>query len=140
MVSKRTLCEVKEILKYLEPKLLSKIPEKLINKIQNYNSSEYSFQIDKTKELQNQDITKETKEFISAIYLEFCCSPEEKERLINICKENDIKQFSYKTYEELFQKREKETTNNMQLMVIEEKQTWYLKIWKKIKSFFKIGK
>ena len=82
MVSKRTLCEVKEILKYLEPKLLSKIPEKLINKIQNYSSSEYSFQIDKTKELKNQDITKETKEFISAIYLEFCCSPEEKERLI----------------------------------------------------------
>lgn len=140
LIPEKAICELKEILKYLDPKLLNKIPEKLRSKIQSYDSLKYSFKIDKTKTLDEQNITKETRKIISALYLEYCCEPEEKQSLIEICKENDRKNFHYKTYEELFPKKEKPSTNKMELMVIEEKPIWYVKIWRKIKEFFRIKK
>ena len=76
---------------------------------------------------------------MSLLYLEYCCEPDEKQRLLEVCKENEQKQFKYKTVEEMFKK--KEVTNpNMQLMVVEEKETLWSRLCKKIKEIFKIKK
>ena len=139
LIYERVMCETKEILKYLEPNILNKIPDKVKKYIENNSSTQYTFKIDKSKRLVEQNLLKETQEFMSLLYLEYCCEPDEKQRLLEVCIENEQKQFKYKTVEEMFKK--KEVTNpNMQLMVVEEKETLWSRLCKKIKEIFKIKK
>ena len=73
----RVLIQTKEILKYFEKDLLDKIPKELIEKLNSVDSTEYQFDFDKNKRLNDPRILKETKEFISAIFMQYCCNEEE---------------------------------------------------------------
>ena len=92
-----------------------------------------------------------TKDLISAIYLMYCCDGEERQQLMDICKENERKTMEYlnQNYDisELFKKTKEvvkenteeniESTDNVvnnKIAIIEEK--WYNKLYTKIKSFF----
>jgi hypothetical protein len=88
----RVFSEVYEILKYLPQEFIEKIPKKLIVTIAKNRDTSYIFDYDLSKEINDQDIYEETKDFISALYLTYYCAPKEKEKLLNIMKENSIKE------------------------------------------------
>lgn len=134
----RVLIQTKEILKYFEKDLLDKIPKELIEKLNSVDSTEYQFDFDKNKRLNDPRILKETKEFISAIFMQYCCNEEEREKLNKICIENDKKKTKHFDAETLLKEEEKIESNNLPITV-EEKVPLYKRIIMKIKNLFKMG-
>ena len=134
----RVLIQTKEILKYFEKDLLDKIPKELIEKLNSVDSTEYQFDFDKNKRLNDPRILKETKEFISAIFMQYCCNEEEREKLNKICIENDKKKTKHFDAETLSKEEEKIESNNLPITV-EEKVPLYKRIIIKIKKLFKMG-
>ena len=57
----RVLIQTKEILKYFEKDLLDKIPKKLIEKLNSVDSTEYQFDFDKNKRLNDPRIERRGK-------------------------------------------------------------------------------
>lgn len=134
----RVLIQTKEILKYFEKDLLDKIPKELIEKLNSVDSTEYQFDFDKNKRLNDPRILKETKEFISAIFMQYCCNEEEREKLNKICIENDKKKTKHFDAETVLKEEEKIKSNNLPITV-EEKVPLYKRIIIKIKNLFKMG-
>lgn len=134
----RVLIQTKEILKYFEKDLLDKIPKELIEKLNSVDSTEYQFDFDKNKRLNDPRILKETKEFISAIFMQYCCNEEEREKLNKICIENDKKETKHFDAETVLKEEEKIESNNLPITV-EEKVPLYKRIIIKIKKLFKMG-
>lgn len=134
----RVLIQTKEILKYFEKDLLDKIPKELIEKLNSVDSTEYQFDFDKNKRLNDPRILKETKEFISAIFMQYCCNEEEREKLNKICIENDKKKTKHFEAETVLKEEEKIKSNNLPITV-EEKVPLYKRIIMKIKNLFKMG-
>lgn len=134
----RVLIQTKEILKYFEKDLLDKIPKELIEKLNSVDSTEYQFDFDKNKRLNDPRILNETKEFISAIFMQYCCNEEEREKLNKICIENDKKKTKHFDAETLLKEEEKIESNNLPITV-EEKVPLYKRIIIKIKKLFKMG-
>lgn len=134
----RVLIQTKEILKYFEKDLLDKIPKELIEKLNSVDSTEYQFDFDKNKRLNDPRILKETKEFISAIFMQYCCNEEEREKLNKICIENDKKKTKHFEAETVLKEEEKIKSNNLPITV-EEKVPLYKRIIIKIKNLFKMG-
>ena len=129
----RVLIQTKEILKYFEKDLLDKIPKELIEKLNSVDSTEYQFDFDKNKRLNDPRILKETKEFI-----QYCCNEEEREKLNKICIENDKKKTKHFEAETVLKEEEKIKSNNLPITV-EEKVPLYKRIIMKIKNLFKMG-
>ena len=67
------IVQTREIIKYFDKDILSKIPSKLIEKLNNFKSDKYYSEIDKSKRLDEQNILKETKELVSSIFIQYCC-------------------------------------------------------------------
>lgn len=134
----RVLIQTKEILKYFEKDLLDKIPKELIEKLNSVDSTEYQFDFDKNKRLNDPRILKETKEFISAIFMQYCCNEEEREKLNKICIENDKKKTKHFDAETVLKEEKKIESNNLPITV-EEKVPLYKRIIIKIKNLFKMG-
>ena len=107
----------------------------------------YNFELDKTKTLDEQKLLNETKQYLSAIYIIYCCDREEQNRLINICKENDKKEDEKHNISNIFKEKqdkikdkikEEKLDNNediKELQVI-PKTKWYERIINIIKKFF----
>lgn len=138
--------EVDEIFKYMSDELLKKIPAKLKEGIEEYKNQEYIFEYDRTKSLQEQNILEETKDFVSAIYLSYLCTKDEKERIEKICKENELKKVSKNEISFDFVKNTDkvdesnitvDNSQNTNLPSVNYNEKWYEKIINKIKSFFK---
>ena len=129
----RVLIQTKEILKYFEKDLLDKIPKELIEKLNSVDSTEYQFDFDKNKRLNDPRILKETKEF-----MQYCCNEEEREKLNKICIENDKKKTKHFEAETVLKEEEKIKSNNLPITV-EEKVPLYKRIIMKIKNLFKMG-
>ncbi|MBR2290278.1 MAG: hypothetical protein IJ867_06820 [Clostridia bacterium] len=87
----RVATEMTEIFKYLDIGLLYRIPKVLRDKLVETRDRDYVFQYDTGKSLNEQNVLPETKDFFASLYLEFCCSDEEKLELIKTCKANDLK-------------------------------------------------
>ena len=72
----RVMTEMDEILKYLDAEILNRIPKKLLNNIRLTKDKNYNFELDKTKTLDEQKLLNETKQYLSAIYIIYCCDRE----------------------------------------------------------------
>lgn len=135
--------EVLTILAYFKKDLLEKIPSQFLKELKELASdSKTDFYIDPKKDLDKQDISEESKDFISLIYYSFMAE-EEKRYLLKVWNENENKyqeklRKQYHT-DNLFQNRKKEkekvenTTVSNNKMVVYKKET----IWNKIRNFIK---
>lgn len=136
--------EVLTILAYFKKDLLEKIPSQFLKELKELASdSKTDFYIDPKKDLDKQDISEESKDFISLIYYSFMAEEEEKRYLLKVWNENENKyqeklRKQYHT-DNLFQNRKKEkekvenTTVSNNKMVVYKKET----IWNKIRNFIK---
>lgn len=146
----QVLTEVDEILSHVDPSLMEKVPENLLEQIHSKKDTNYEFTYDKTKSLANQDVFDETKHLVSAIYLNYMCKEENKKELFSVILEND------RRYEEELRKRysadnifakkedaspeikEEVVENNEETAVTEiKKESIFKRIINKIISFFK---
>lgn len=125
------LTEVNEIFKYLDKNILEKLPLKLRAEILTKKNNEYQFKYDTSKQLDEQNIMPQTRSLFSALYLMYCCTPEEKKELLKICEENEEK---YKEEVSInFPNENNKITENTNL-TITSKEKWYKKIFNKIKK------
>lgn len=87
----RTLTEVDTILNYVDKELYEKIPEKILNFIKTNKDDSYIFKYDAKEKIQNQNLKEETASFLSYLFITYCITKEEREKIINECIANDKK-------------------------------------------------
>lgn len=132
----KAIIEVNEIFKYLDANILNKIPTKLIEEFKKIKNDTYSFQYNTSKTLIEQNISEETKDLLSAIYLRYCADNKTTKELIEICRENDLLAEKKYNVDNLFKKEQKKENENLPAEV-NLKKSFFTKIINKIKSFFK---
>ena len=70
--------EINEILKFLDNESKSKIPNDFTEMIEKKRNKNYKFEVDETKDLQNQNILRETKVILGYIFLNYLGNDEQK--------------------------------------------------------------
>ena len=145
-IDRQAVAEVLEILNHSEKEITDKISDKFMRFLQNNADTEYEVNIDFSNEHWDETIKEETKAILALIYREYVVSKEERIRLIKEAQERLDKEEQelrekynpdniFKNNVTTTKQEEKEESINMQLVEVKEEQ-WYIKIWKKIKSFF----
>lgn len=132
--------EVIEVLKYTKKEDLLKIPKFKIDMYKKYMNKNNNFKIDKTKPLEEQNISNEAKAILANLYKDYWATDYEKQRIE--AKENyDLEQIAKEKYsvDNLFKKKEikqENVSNNETSIVVIKKEKWYKKIFNNIKNFF----
>lgn len=83
--------EVLEIIKYLPQKDFNKIPKEKIEYFKINQNINHEFNFDISIPLENQNISRETNAIILNLFNDYFISDNQKEKLINILKSNEIK-------------------------------------------------
>ncbi len=146
-LTKENFSEVYEIINHLTQELRNKIPSDFVEFVSKNKDNNYVSEIDFTKNINEQKISKETRAILAIIYRDFLCTKEEKKKLIKedekyLLELEKTKSEKY-SQDNLFKK---DKINKEE--VVEQEQTWYpvvvkpkvgiiKKIIKKIISFFK---
>lgn len=94
--------EVLEIIKYLPQKDFNKIPKEKIEYFKRNQNINHEFNFDISIPLENQNISRETNAIILNLFNDYFISDNQKEKLINILKSNEIK----------YQEKQKEKYNS----------------------------
>lgn len=147
--TKETYSEVYSILNMLGENYIIKLPSKLYQMIKEEKSNEYNPQYDFTIALEQQNIKKEALSMIALFHLNYWCnSKEEKQKLKDLLKENEIKyqvelREKYKP-DNIFKNRnhltQEESIENESIALIEYKENIFKKMINKILEFFKLRK
>lgn len=92
MEKKDVYKEVFVVLSNFNNEIIEKIPSRVFNKIANLAAdSEIEVNIDMTKELEEQNISQESKDMISLLYYKYIADDDEKIELIKIWSNNEKK-------------------------------------------------
>jgi len=145
----KRLVEVDEVLSYLSEENLNKIPEDVRNLIKENKDKDYTWKFDETKELKDQDLSRDTIIILSYLNMEYLLNEEQKKLMEQIHEFNERKQEKEKqekynednifnnkkeNFEIQQQKQEQEQVENKSL--VEYKDSVFKRIINKIKSFF----
>ena len=142
--------EAYTILETLGDNYINKLPKDLYEFIRNESEKYDRFILDKTKKISNQ-ISEDTIAFIAYLNLNYWCTENEKNELIKIYKENDLKEEEKKkekyNIDNIFENNlnknvsEKEitledskTTNEL---IKYEEEKWYKKLFEKVSILIK---
>lgn len=131
--------EVWEILQNTDEELVSKIPQKFMNFLQNNMNNNYSTSINPDTPIDNQTILKETEAVLALIYRSYWATEDEKIKFIKKDKEElskiktPEKTIAYKNIDEIFTKRSNinkfAIDNNL---IVIQKQSFFKKFLTKI--------
>ena len=134
--------EVYTILNCLDEEELSKIPEETLEAIEENRNNEYYYELDEELELREQPMLAETKAILFNLFRDYLSTPEQKEKIIKMQREERQRNEEKKKQEyqntNMFERKDIEinsneaNTNNMQLVVKKEES-----IFKKIVNFIK---
>jgi len=141
LIYSKVACELLEIFKYFDKELKEKIPEKLKESLKVISNQEHKFKIDKTKELNEQELLPQTKQILSVIYLKYCCASDERESILQEMEEKqrlkELEKYEKYNPNNIFKNRGgKEKAEQVQLIRIEDI-PWYRKVVGKISEFLK---
>lgn len=142
----KRLVEVDEILNYLSEEDLLKIPEEVRNTIKENKDKEYVWKYDVSKELKEQNLSRDTIILLSYLNMEYLLNEEQKKYMQQLHELNEKKLEELKTekysVDDLFKKKKKEETQITEK--VEEKslieckeENIFTKVINKIKNFFK---
>ena len=144
----QSFSEVYDIILHLEKELYNKIPQKFIQMIEQNRDADYEFNIDYSKNINEQKLLPDTRVILSLIYRDYLCSPEERQKLIKK-DELVLKQYEknlqekYNT-ENLFKNKNtsniKENTGFKPVSMVKYKESIIKKIINRIKSIFRINR
>ena len=146
-IYKKIYRELYEVIDILSENEKDKISKELIDNIKQNMDNEYSFKIDKTKSLLEQNLLPQTQAMLIKLYEKYLCSEEEKEKwnlYDKMCyaKLQKMKVEKYAGYSNIDEMRKEEPkalvlNENVKMTEI-KKENFIKKIIKKIKRFFKI--
>lgn len=122
--------------------LLKALPSKFIIYIMENKNNEYEFEYDVTKELVEQNLSKDAQKILTIIYHDFLCNEEEKKELMKKLRENGIKseeELNKKYgYEKMFPpKKENVEKKPSEKQLVKYHDSIFSKIINKIKNIFK---
>lgn len=136
--------EIKCLLRYFPIEYIKKLPNKLLEMIQKNSDEKYDIDVDLNKNLQDQNISKKTKDILAVLTYNYWSDESEKEYLKNRFYENERafqKELSEKyNTDNLFKnKKIKEETENSEVvsMVEYKKESLISKLLNKFKKFLK---
>ena len=140
--TKNIFAELTEIFRYLDIESLNRIPSNIKKEIYNNRNLKCEFKYDISKSMENQEISDDTKDLFSAIYIRYCCDKNERNMLLKTCNDNEKKYESQKqekyNYDNIFKNnnhKKKEGNDNSdnnseKMSIIEYKITFFSKIKK----------
>lgn len=142
-----SLSELSEIIKNLGEKIRAKIPNDVIDYIENNKSQTYKWNYNPDLPLDEQNMLPETEELLTAIYRDYICTDAEKEKVDEVLVDNENyieesnrnvieneKIVNVDTIAQNYKVREDNSISNSPVIV--EKQNFFVKIINKIKSIF----
>lgn len=143
--------ELYEIIKKLPKKEQNKIPQSFIEQIKNNMDNNYQYRVEHFEDFENQEMLAETKALLALVYRDYLATPEERQEIIQ--KEKDeikkdelekqkkynIDVFANKRAKEINKIENNQNTENLELIVKDEK-NWFAKFVNFIKKIFGKGK
>lgn len=136
--------EVFMVLAYFDEEMLKKIPDTLLEKIKEYAAeSKEEVYVDFNKELKNQDISEDAKDFISIIYYNYIADENEKIEIKKAWNNNEKEFQESFDSSKLFENRSLKNNNkdykeNSDKSLVDSSKNNVIKnIWLKIKSIIK---
>lgn len=135
----KRLVEVYEVLKYMPKDEVDKIPEDLKDAIRDGRDLSYEWHYDETKKLVEQDLHTDTIAMLSYINMEYILTSEQKKILEQSHILNDkIQEFKTGCVEEVTESIPESNIKieSNELVMKEEKETFFSKIKSSIKKFF----
>ena len=138
--SARAYVEILEIIKYMEPECVKKIPKGLIEFFERQKDKNYEYHFDEEKDFSEQKISEETGGLLAMLALNYIANEENKEKIkeILIKNEEEYQKELREKYnpDNLFKDKQNIEENEPKQLTIVEKEPWYKKILNKIKRFF----
>ena len=132
--------EVYTILECLETEEYEKIPPEMLDAIETNRNLEYYYEINPDIDLRRQEMLPETKAILFNIFRDYLSTPEQKEKIIRMQKEERIKneikkQQQYNT--DVFSHRKQKIDQHQEecIELVEYKENIFTKIIKHIKNF-----
>ena len=144
----KRLAEVDVILQYLSQEDYDKIPEEILELIEDNKDKDYIWEYDESKELMDQEVSRDAIAILAYINMQYLLNEEQKAYMQKVLDENDKKRLQeeypndvHNDYSDLF-KRDKKTVETEekpveQTALIEYKESIFRRFINKIKSFFK---
>ena len=139
--------EVVRILDYIPYRDYKKIPKEVILHYEKNANSNYNFEYDITRSLDEQNVSKTAKTIIAIFFRDYWATPEQRNKILNYEKYENIKKEELKkekyNIDDIFKKNEDkliESTklnNEKNISVMPKKQKIYKIIFEKILNFFK---
>lgn len=133
---RKSYSEVYEILNLMENIYLDKIPNKVIELINNERDKDFKTSISTDIALEKQKLQRDTLAILAILYLNYWCeSEQEKKELIELFNDVDKANAEKYSYENLFNNKSniKETFSENNIAIVEYKEN----ILKRILGFFK---
>lgn len=138
----RAYVEVDEILKKLPKEEFERIESNFINMIRNKKDKNYTFKLDYSKDIEEQNILKETRAILAYVFLNYL-GTEEENRIIKQKFKEDIIQSEEekkKIYSNEIFKDKKEVTNSIsQELIVYKEENIIKKFIKRLLNLFKKG-
>ena len=130
--------EVYAVLSNVSKERYNKISPNVLKTFEKYKELSKNVTIIPDLEFEKQNISKEAKDIIFVIALNYWLTEEEKKEVIKKLKKNDELKNKTFSYENLFKKMSEESIQQETTDIVEKyKEKWYIKILNKIKKFFK---
>ena len=139
----RAYVEVDEILKKLPQEEFRKIESNFINMIRNKKDTNYTFELDYSKDIEEQKILKETKIILAYVFLNYLGTEEENNIIKQKFKEDIIQaeeEKKKKYLNEIFKDNREVKNNISQELIVYKKENAIKKFIKLILNLFKRGK
>lgn len=144
----KRLAEVDVILNYLSQENYQKIPKEIIQAIKENMDKDYIWEYDKSKELEDQDVSRDTIAFLSYINMEYLLDEKQKEYMEKMYESNErkLEEEKAKQYsvDDIFKRKsiEKEQIPNTEETqgnaLVVYKENFFKKIFTKIKNLFNL--
>lgn len=136
----KRLVEVSIILNHLKKSDYDKIPKNVIKIIENNKDTTYIWNYDETKDLKNQNVSKDTIAILSYINMQYLLNGEQRKFVENVFdtnqkKKEDIKKDKYNP-DDIFKRKKEQEMKQTTAIVEYKEENIFRKILNKIKNFF----
>ena len=139
----KSYTEVVTYLSLLSPEELSKIPKEKIELYVKYMDNSYTYKIDFSKNIKEQQMMEETKAILSNLFRDYFANDYQKERIVakekyDLEKIEEIKREKYNPHKKLEERNTKNENYNIAETkeIIIYKENFFKKIINKIKNIF----
>ena len=140
----KAFTEVYTVLNYLNKDEYNKIPKEILQVIEENRNIDYNYQMNRELDLDKQEMLPETEAILFNLFRDYLSTPEQKEKIIRMQKEERAKNEERKKEQykkiEMFKQKEfkqnKDTVECLELINV-KKENIFIRILNKIKRIFK---